>query len=175
MAVTTQRKLKLTGTKRFGNDSTTEKVPDLTTLQTKSYADFLQADVAPEDRKNIGLEAVLRESFPIEDAYEKSSRLEYVSYALEKPRYLPDECRRLRITYGRPWRVRFRLVKGDNIVEEDVYLGELPIMLGGGEFIINGAERVVVNQLHRSPGVDFLSEIDHAFPFASIRAISFPS
>ena len=161
MAVTTQRKLKLTGTKRFGNDSTTEKVPDLTTLQTKSYADFLQADVAPEDRKNIGLEAVLRESFPIEDAYEKSSRLEYVSYALEKPRYLPDECRRLRITYGRPWRVRFRLVKGDNIVEEDVYLGELPIMLGGGEFIINGAERVVVNQLHRSPGVDFLSEIDH--------------
>ena len=76
MAVTTQRKLKLTGTKRFGNDSTTEKVPDLTTLQTKSYADFLQADVAPEDRKNIGLEAVLRESFPIEDAYEKSSRLE---------------------------------------------------------------------------------------------------
>ena len=139
MAVTTQRKLKLTGTKRFGNDSTTEKVPDLTTLQTKSYADFLQADVAPEDRKNIGLEAVLRESFPIEDAHENSSRLEYVSYALEKPRYLPDECRRLRITYGRPWRVRFRLVKGDNIVEEDVYLGELPIMLGGGEFIINGA------------------------------------
>ena len=172
MAVTSQRKLNLPNVRHFGKHSTTEPVPELTIMQTRSYANFLQADVAPEDRKNFGLEAVLRESFPIEDNYDKTSRLEYVSYDLEKPRYLPDECRRLRITYGHPWRVRFRLVRdGQDPVEEYVYLGELPIMLGGGEFIINGAERVVVNQLHRSPGVDFLSEVEHDVQTFSCRII----
>ena len=72
-------------------------------------------------------------------------------YELGKPRYSMDECRQLRLTYGRPFRIWLRLVK-DQPVEEEVYLGDLPIMLGGGEFIINGAERVVVSQLHRSPG-----------------------
>ena len=171
MAVTSQRKLNLPEVRRFGKHSTTQEVPELTILQTRSYAKFLQADVAPEERQNVGLEAVLRESFPIEDSFDKTTRLEYVSYVLEKPRYLPDECRRLRITYGHPWRVRFRLVKNNESVEEDVYLGELPIMLGGGEFIINGAERVVVNQLHRSPGVDFLREVDHDVQTFSCRII----
>jgi DNA-directed RNA polymerase subunit beta len=76
-----------------------------------------------------------------------------------KPRYEPDECRQLRLTYGRPFKVWLRLTK-EQPVEEEVYLGDMPIMLGGGEFIINGAERVVVSQLHRSPGVDFVSEIE---------------
>ncbi len=160
MAVTSQRKLKLNGRRQFGNHSTTYPIPDLTILQTRSYANFLQADVPPSERADQGLEAVLREAFPIEN-YDKTARLEYVSYELEKPHYSPDECRRLHLTYGQPLRVRLRLVGNEKeTVEEDVYLGELPIMLGGGEFIINGAERVVVNQLHRSPGVDFLTEFE---------------
>jgi DNA-directed RNA polymerase beta subunit len=84
--------------------------------------------------------------------------LEYVGYELGRPRYTPDECRRLRLTYGAPFKVRVRLEKDDGI-EEEVYLGEIPLMLGGGEFIINGAERVIVTQLHRSPGVDFSVDI----------------
>ena len=100
---------------------------------------------------------MLREIFPIE-SYDKTLRLEYIRYELGKPRYEPHECRQLRLTYGRPFRVWLRLTK-EQPIEEEVYLGDMPIMLGGGEFIINGAERVVVSQLHRSPGVDFVSEI----------------
>src|SRR5262249_37820811 len=85
--------------------------------------------------------------------------LEYIKYELGKPRYGPDECRQLRLTYGRPFRVWLRLNK-EQPVEEEVYLGDMPIMIGGGEFIINGAERVVVSQLHRSPGVDFVVETE---------------
>ena len=171
MAVTSQRKLTLNDTRHFGNHSATFQVPDLTILQTQSYANFLQLDVPPNEREDQGLESVLREAFPIEN-YEKTARLEYVSYELEKPRYSPDECRRLHLTYGRPFRVRLRLVKdGQDSIEEDVYLGELPIMLGGGEFIINGAERVVVNQLHRSPGVDFLTKDDADRKIYSCRII----
>src|SRR5262249_30988293 len=85
--------------------------------------------------------------------------LEYLRYELGKPRYGPDECRQLRVTYGRPFRVWLRLNK-EQPVEEEVYLGDMPIMIGGGEFIINGAERVVVSQLHRSPGVDFVVETE---------------
>ena len=101
---------------------------------------------------------MLREIFPIE-SYDKTIRLEYLRYDLGKPRYEPDECRQLRLTYGRPFRIWLRLVK-EQPIEEEVYLGDLPIMLGGGEFIINGAERVVVSQLHRSPGIDFVSEVE---------------
>ena len=98
---------------------------------------------------------MLREIFPIE-SYDKTLKLEYLRYELGKPRYEPDECRQLRLTYGRPFRIWLRLNK-EQPIEEEVYLGDMPIMLGGGEFIINGAERVVVSQLHRSPGVDFVS------------------
>ncbi len=85
--------------------------------------------------------------------------MQYLKYELGKPRYGPDECRQLRLTYGRPFRVWLRLNK-EQPVEEEVYLGDMPIMIGGGEFIINGAERVVVSQLHRSPGVDFVVETE---------------
>jgi len=132
------------------------KAPSLVEIQTKSYQDFLQADAAPDARKNKGLEAILRETFPI-NSYDGTMSLEYVHYRLGRPRYDPEECRRLRLTYGTPVHLRLRLVK-EEPVEEEVYLGELPIMMGGGEFIINGAERVVVTQLHRSPGVDFSQE-----------------
>jgi len=131
-------------------------VPNLIEVQTKSYANFLQADTPPEKRKNMGLEAVLREIFPIHN-YDGTLSLEYIKYELGKPRYTPDECRELRLTYGRPLRVWLRLNLKEPI-EEDVYLGDIPIMIGGGEFIINGAERVIVSQLHRSPGVDFTED-----------------
>ena len=133
-------------------------VPNLTEVQTRSYDRFLQLEGVPEKREPIGLEGVLREIFPIE-SYDKTLSLDYLKYELGKPRYGPDECRQLRLTYGRPFRVWLRLNK-EQPVEEEVYLGDMPIMIGGGELIINGAERVVVSQLHRSPGVDFVVETE---------------
>jgi DNA-directed RNA polymerase subunit beta len=144
--------------RRFGSQREFHPLPDLTEIQTKSYESFLQHDLRPDRRKDLGIEGVLREIFPIE-SYDKTLRLEYVRYELAKPRYTPEECRQLRLTYGRPFRVWLRLTK-EQPVEEEVYLGDMPIMMGGGEFIINGAERVVVSQLHRSPGVDFVRDTD---------------
>ncbi|MBI1345240.1 DNA-directed RNA polymerase subunit beta [bacterium] len=138
----------------FGTLQTDFPISDLTVIQTDAYAKFLQLELEPRERKDEGLEAILREIFPIE-SYDGKYRLEYVKYELGKPRYTPLECRQLRLTFGRPFRVWLRLMK-EQAVEEEVYLGDMPIMLGGGEFIINGAERVVVSQLHRSPGVDFV-------------------
>jgi DNA-directed RNA polymerase subunit beta len=158
MAVTARRRLETTSTRRFGSGRDPYAIPDLTEIQTKSYARFLQYDASLEKRKDEGLEGVLREIFPIE-SYDKKLQLEYLRYEIGKPRYEPDECRQLRLTYGRPFRIWLRLNK-EQPIEEEVYLGDLPIMLGGGEFIINGAERVVVSQLHRSPGIDFVSEIE---------------
>jgi len=110
--------------------------------------------------KGEGLEALLREVFPIE-SYDGNLKLEYLSYELSEPRYTTDECRALRLTYGMPFRIKVRFTSKHKAeaVEESIYLGEIPIMIGGGEFIINGAERVIVNQLHRSPGIDFLVEV----------------
>ncbi len=159
MAVTAQRRLDVPEIRKFGSDRGTYEVPDLTAIQTVSYDRFLQYDgTNPEKRKDDGLESVLREIFPIE-SYDKSVSLDYVRYELGKPRYTQDECRQLRLTYGRPLRVWLRLNR-EQPIEEEVYLGDLPVMMGGGEFIINGAERVVVSQLHRSPGIDFVSEIE---------------
>ncbi|MFZ4465965.1 MAG: DNA-directed RNA polymerase subunit beta [Phycisphaerales bacterium] len=134
-----------------------DPVPDLMKVQQEAYDRFLQLKKEPKERDvRMGLEALLREVFPIE-SYDMAMKLEYVQYRLEEPRYTPDECRELRLTYGRPLRVTVRLSKGEGepITEEDIYLGDIPIMMGGGEFIVNGAERVIVSQLHRSPGVDF--------------------
>src|SRR5262245_34147846 len=145
-------------TRNFGRFGDTVEVPNLTDIQIRSYEHFLQLDIPPEKREPIGLEGVLREIFPIE-SYDKSLKLEYIKYELGKPRYDPDECRQLRLTCGRPFRVWLRL-NMEQPIEEEVYLGDMPIMIGGGEFIINGAERVVVSQLHRSPGVDFVVETE---------------
>ena len=143
-------------------------LPDLVEVQRRTYARFLQKDVDPRRRKkDQGLEGLLREIFPIE-SYDGKLRLEYVSYELGKPRHDPQRCQDLRLTYGMPLRVFCRLVRKDSadIKEEGIYLGDIPIMMGGGEFIINGAQRVIVSQLHRSPGVDFIvdsSEGDRLF------------
>ena len=132
------------------------EVPDLTQLQTAGYERFLQLEAAsPEERDpRFGLEALLREVFPIE-SYDGTMFLDYISYELEEPRYTADECRELRLTYGLPFKIRVRLRRETHpdLPEEDIYLGEFPVLMGGGEFIVNGAERVIVSQLHRSPGV----------------------
>ena len=145
--------------RNFGRIYDVFPVPDLTEIQTRSYERFLQADLPAESRADSGLEGVFREIFPIK-SYDSTLTLEYIKFDLGKPRYEPDECRQLRLTYGRPLHVWLRLNKGETAIEESVYLGDMPIMIGGGEFIINGAERVVVSQLHRSPGVDFVVEIE---------------
>ena len=144
--------------RNFGDIDAAFPISGLTNIQTDSYTRLLQKEVAPRDRKDFGIEEVLREIFPVE-SYDGQYRLEYVKYELGKPRYNQLECRQLRLTYGRPLRVWMRLVK-EQPIEEEVYLGDLPIMIGGGEFIVNGAERCVVSQLHRSPGVDFVANGD---------------
>ena len=133
------------------------EIPNLIEIQRASYHRFLQEDAAPLERENKGLEALIREIFPI-ISYDKNTELEFVAYELDKARYAPEECRELRLTYGHPLKIRCCLKRKnhDDIAEQAIYLGEMPIMIGGGEFIINGAERVIVNQLHRSPGVDFM-------------------
>src|SRR5215203_3372068 len=120
MAVPAQRRLHHKERRIFGSGREIQIIPDLTEIQTSSYARFLQDDVAHEKRKTEqGLEGVLKEIFPIE-SYDKTIKLEYVRYELGKPRYTPDECRQLRLTYGKPFRVCLRLNK-EQPIEEEVY------------------------------------------------------
>src|SRR4051812_40251501 len=171
MAIPAQRIIKPITHRDYGRGLDAVEVPPLTDVQLRSYERFLQLDTAHNKRTPTGLEGVLQEIFPIE-SYDKKISLEYVKYELGKPRYEPDECRQLRLTYGRPFKVWLRLRKADgSAVEEEVYLGDMPIMIGGGEFIINGAERVVVSQLHRSPGVDFVVEREADKDLHSCRII----
>jgi DNA-directed RNA polymerase subunit beta len=145
--------------RNFGRIRETVEIPNLVAIQRKGYEEFLQIDATPTKRANKGLEGLFRETFPIE-SYDKGIILEYLYYELEQPRYNITECRQLRLTYGYPLKItcRLRNKEGQDIAEQAIYLGEIPVMIGGGEFIINGAERVIVSQLHRSPGVDFLIE-----------------
>jgi len=143
------------------------EVGNLIEIQTKSYKDFLQMDVPPNERKEIGLQKVFKTVFPIYDFYE-SATLEFVEYHIGKPKAEVMECILKGLTYEAPMKVIIRLVIWDTegedkkgikaIKEQDVYLGEIPLMTDHGTFIINGTERVVVSQLHRSPGVFFSSE-----------------
>jgi DNA-directed RNA polymerase subunit beta len=143
----------------FSRHGDVVEIPDLIEIQTRSYERFLQGDVDPEKRDAWGLEGVLREVFPIE-SYDGNMKLEYVKYELDDERYTPDECRELGLSFGKPFKVTVRLHQKDKeeVKEEAIYLGEVPTMIGGGEFIVNGSERVIVSQLHRSPGVDFVKE-----------------
>jgi len=143
----------------FGKIREAVEIPDLVAVQQVSYARFLQMDVQPTKRPCTGLEALFREIFPIE-SYDKKMVLEYLYYELEKPHYTPNECVQLRLTYAYPLKIQCRLrsSSGEDLSEQGIYLGEIPVMVGGGEFIVNGAVRVIVSQLHRSPGVDFLIE-----------------
>ncbi|MEN6427753.1 MAG: DNA-directed RNA polymerase subunit beta [Phycisphaerales bacterium] len=145
--------------RNFGRMQDAVEIPDLVAVQRDSFAKFLQKDVPPTKRTESGLEALFREIFPIE-SYDKKMSLEYICYELEKPHYTPLECRQLRLTYAYPLKIhcRLRSESGADLAEQAIYLGEIPVMIGGGEFIVNGAVRVIVSQLHRSPGVDFLIE-----------------
>ncbi|RNC69375.1 MAG: DNA-directed RNA polymerase subunit beta [Desulfuromonadales bacterium] len=138
-------------------------IPNLIDIQKNSYKRFLQLDTPPEARKNSGLEAVFRSVFPIKDFSETAS-LEYVSYTLGAPKYDVEECHQRGMTFAAPMKVKVRLVVWDvnketgvrsirDIKEQEVYFGEIPLMTENGTFIINGTERVIVSQLHRSPGV----------------------
>src|SRR5215510_9039953 len=129
--------------------------PNLIELQTNSYREFLQLDVSPSKRKNIGLEAVFTEVFPI-DSYDGKCVLDYQSYEIGEPKSDWLECLREGITFGAPLYVTFVLKEeGKSAKEEKVFMGELPLMTPQGTFVINGAERVIVSQLHRSPGLAF--------------------
>ena len=142
--------------KTFGCYPSIVELPNLVEIQTGAWSEFLAKDVPQANRESVGMQRLLSEIFPIY-SYDKTMCLEYVGYELGRPRYTIDECRKLRLTFGYPLKVRLRLIKPEPI-EEEVYLGEIPIMIGGGEFIVNGSERVIVSQLHRSPGVDFSYE-----------------
>ena len=130
-------------TQTFGRVKEIVPIPNLMALQVESYERFLQEPVSPREREDVGLEAILREVFPIE-SYDGQLALEYLEYELGKPRYTPDECRKLRLTYGTPFKIRVRLRRPTESIEEDVYLGEIPRMIGGGEFIINEIGRAHV-------------------------------
>lgn len=132
-------------------------LPNLIEVQIKSYNQFLQADQLPHERENIGLQEIFNEIFPI-TSYDEKTVLEYLSYNLGVPKYTPEECIRRGISYNVSLRVKFRLTDETGIKEEEVYMGTMPIMTEKGTFIINGAERVIVSQLHRSPGIAFEQE-----------------
>ncbi|HEX6978577.1 MAG TPA: DNA-directed RNA polymerase subunit beta [Alphaproteobacteria bacterium] len=151
--------------KSFGRIPEVAPMPNLIEVQMSSYKSFLQMDVPPEQRKNIGLQEVFRSVFPIKDFSERAM-LEFVRYELEPPKYDVDECQQRGMTYAAPLKVTLRLVVWDvdeatearsirDIKEQDVYMGDMPLMTDKGTFIINGTERVIVSQMHRSPGVFF--------------------
>ena len=153
--------------KSFGRVKGAVEVPNLIELQKYSYQNFLQKDADPERRENTGLQAVFNSVFPIED-YKGVVRLEFVKYTLQYPVYDIDECRQRKISYAAPLKVLLRLIVFDvpesstekektirDVKEQEVFLGEVPLMTDSGSFIINGTERVIVSQLHRSPGVFF--------------------
>ncbi|MFN7132194.1 MAG: DNA-directed RNA polymerase subunit beta, partial [Myxococcales bacterium] len=140
-------------------------IPNLIDIQKHSFDKFLQLNVPPEKREDVGLQGVFQDVFPIKDFNETSS-LEFVSYHLEKPKYDVDECHQRGMTFSAPIKVVVRLVVWDkdeetgaqsirDVKEQEVYFGEIPLMTSNGTFIINGTERVVVSQLHRSPGAFF--------------------
>src|ERR1700743_40265 len=158
----------LGGTKKrirkvFGNVHEVVQMPNLIEVQRESYEQFLRSD--PSIGYVSGLEKTLRSVFPIRD-FAGTAELDFVNYELDNPKFDTDECRQRGITYAAPMRVTLRLIVFEvdpdtgarsvlDIKEQDVYMGDMPLMTGNGTFIINGTERVIVSQMHRSPGVLF--------------------
>ena len=146
--------------RHFGKTKDIIPVPSLVNLQSKSYDQFLDSEIAADKRDPAkGLEAILREFFPI-TGYDDQVQVSYHGYVFSPPQHTIDECRDLGLTFQRGLKVKIR-VSGANIpevLEEDVHIGYFPIRIGGGEFVINGAERTIVTQIQRSPGVDFSSD-----------------
>ncbi len=133
-------------------------MPGLLEHQINSFKEFLQMDIVPEKRRNVGLKEIFNEVFPMESP-DRQYRLEFVSYSLSRPRYTPEECKRRSQTYAAPLRVVLRLIGPSNIIkEQEIYLGDIPLVTDVASFIINGDERAIVNQLQRSPGVFFEEE-----------------
>src|SRR5579859_362207 len=161
--------ISFTGKKRirktFGRIPEVATMPNLIEVQRASYDHFLQMGVEAENRVNVGLQEVFRSVFPIRDFSERA-QLDFVRYELETPKYDVDECRQRGMTYAAPLKVTLRLIVFDideetgaksvkDIKEQDVYMGDIPLMTNNGTFIVNGTERVIVSQMHRSPGVFF--------------------
>src|SRR5215211_484046 len=161
IALNGQRRIRRT----FGRIPEVAPMPNLIEVQRSSYDHFLQMGVAAEHRGNVGLQEVFRSVFPIRDFSERA-QLEFVRYELETPKYDTDECQQRGINYAAPLKVKLRHVVCDidedtgsrsihDIKEQYVYMGDMPLMTRNGTFIINGTERVIVSQMHRSPGVFF--------------------
>ena len=157
------RKRKRTSFAKIGNIE--ESLPDLVEIQRKSYDNFLQRNVAPEDRQNAGLQAMFEDIFPIDD-FNGIATLDFIDYSLGAPKYDIDECQYRGFSYSVPLKARLALtIREDqnngeektviDIKESEVYMGDIPLMTENGTFVINGAERVIVSQLHRSPGSSF--------------------
>ncbi len=161
--------MSFTGRKRirrsFGRLGEVAQMPNLIEVQKTSYDAFLQSGVPLEDRQVVGLQEVFNGVFPIKD-FSDRSRLEFVRYELERPKYDVEECRQRGLTYTAQLKVSLRLVVWDvdeetgarslrDIKEQEVYMGDIPLMTEHGTFIVNGTERVIVSQMHRSPGVFF--------------------
>jgi DNA-directed RNA polymerase subunit beta len=142
----------------FGKIKEAIEPPNLIEVQLNSYVEFLQKDISPGRRKNVGLQAVFREVFPIQ-SYDDKVVLDFVSYDIGEPKMSALECQREGQTFSAPLHVTFQLRDDKGTKEEKVYMGEIPLMTPQGTFVINGAERVVVSQLHRSPGIAFESSI----------------
>lgn len=155
----------------FGKLKDAVAIPNLIETQRRSYEEFLQTSSLPSQRELIGLHAAFRSTFPITTTSSSgdSATLDFVEYAVNKPKYSEDECIERGMTYSAPLKVKFQLIVREvdrdtqakhikDIKEQEVYIGEVPLMTDRGTFIINGAERVVVSQLHRSPGVTFSEE-----------------
>ncbi len=168
-APTLTKPMTFTGRKRirksFGRIPEAVEMPNLIEVQRSSYEQFLKRDMRPADRRDEGLEAVFKSVFPIKDFNERAT-LEYVSYEFEEPKYDVEECIQRDMTYAAPLKVKLRLIVFENdeetgarsvkdIKEQDVYMGDIPLMTEKGTFIVNGTERVIVSQMHRSPGVFF--------------------
>src|SRR5882672_2946767 len=158
-----------TGRKRirrdFGRIPEISRMPNLIEVQKSSYDHFLQIGVTAENRADVGLQEVFKSVFPIRDFSERAE-LQFVKYELEDPKYDVEECQQRGMSFGAPLKVTLRLVVWDvdedsgarsirDIKEQDVYMGDMPLMTANGTFIINGTERVIVSQMHRSPGVFF--------------------
>jgi DNA-directed RNA polymerase subunit beta len=142
----------------FGKIKEAIEPPNLIEVQLNSYVEFLQKDVPPSKRRNVGLQAVFREVFPIQ-SYDDKVVLDFVSYDIGDPKMSALECQREGQTFSAPLHVTFQLKDDKGTKEEKVYMGEIPLMTPQGTFVINGAERVVVSQLHRSPGIAFESSV----------------
>ena len=147
----------------FAKLDTGMEMPHLLDIQTRAFESLLQLDAASQNREDIGLERVFKDLFPITDVHENFS-LEFKSYSLGEPKYSVAECIERDMTYSAPLKATLQLIvfetteagkRPKNIIEKEVYLGELPLLTPLGTFVINGAERVIVSQLHRSPGVVF--------------------